>query len=742
MLLLTLFLSPTLLPGIESSSTSQPLQANHDSEDKKDLNHSQNPDEEEKEAMDTLCSVYLARSSVPGGGIGFFTTRAFQKGEIIHPADMPAIPIIDPDFDEQSLDAWINLFKGYWWDSGSSDATRYEASLAIDFQGVVGSFPNTHAILHNIRTGLPDVVPIDDTILNGGHINPGAGGYSINMGRHTIATLNIEPGEELFLEYPVAYTNMLSTKYDIPTYNDYMEALNRLSKILKTFKDKDVSSDPLFDSLLVGVASDKVKSLLPKNHSDLDRILTTWQKKNTGLKDSNENLAIAIANEMSIEKRSVDWLRENGLCVDNIVMKTSQNPKAGRGAFAQRPIRKGEIIVPAPTLQVTDKDAMTIPPFAVVEKDGSSDNNNPGKQLMLNYCFGHDESSLLLCPYSNALLLNHCSSRRPDLHSCFNNDDTGNNNTSPNAEYRWSESWDNGQTLEWLAKDIEDIKAHEGRVPLSFDIVATRNIEAGEELFLDYGAKWEAQWDRHLQDWYVPPGPEIDNDGWINAKEWNEQLYPLNVFSNVFFDDDEVENFLGSVTGTRRDVLFTGCLYNGNGVLDSSAKYWKKDQDPNTPWKSMSTKAVISRFGRPAKKSYDLFDDTNASYADGAFWPCIVMDNNIGGNENKQKDSDGDYYTVRIIQTPFQDMTVWEEMGLPRIITDFPRASIRHFYKPYASDIHFLDAFRRHVDIRDDIFPEKWKDRKECPSSPMKKGIWKEIFAKILDVVQSYFISE
>jgi hypothetical protein len=46
----------------------------------------------------------------------------------------------------------------------------------------------------------------------------------------------------------------------------------------------------------------------------------------------------------------------------------------------------------------------------------------------------------------------------------------------------------------WLKKGLEDIKAASERVPLSFEIVATRDIEVGEEMCLDYGEKWEEAW--------------------------------------------------------------------------------------------------------------------------------------------------------------------------------------------------------------------------------------------------------
>eukprot|EP00550_Attheya_septentrionalis_P001234 CAMPEP_0198283790 /NCGR_PEP_ID=MMETSP1449-20131203/3391_1 /TAXON_ID=420275 /ORGANISM="Attheya septentrionalis, Strain CCMP2084" /LENGTH=79 /DNA_ID=CAMNT_0043980625 /DNA_START=7 /DNA_END=243 /DNA_ORIENTATION=+ len=37
-----------------------------------------------------------------------------------------------------------------------------------------------------------------------------------------------------------------------------------------------------------------------------------------------------------ITKRSVEWLKENGKCLDNIKAGNSTIPEAGRGAFATR----------------------------------------------------------------------------------------------------------------------------------------------------------------------------------------------------------------------------------------------------------------------------------------------------------------------------------------------------------------------------------------------------------------------
>jgi len=98
-------------------------------------------------------------------------------------------------------------------------------------------------------------------------------------------------------------------------------------------------------------------------------------------------------------------------------------------------------------------------------------------QLILNYCLGHNRSSLLLCPNSNANLINHCSDRNKKSHPCGK---TGN----PNAKYQWAQ-WDETSN-EWLKKTIKEME-EEGGHGLVMEVVATRDILEGEEVFIDYG---------------------------------------------------------------------------------------------------------------------------------------------------------------------------------------------------------------------------------------------------------------
>ena len=61
----------------------------------------------------------------------------------------------------------------------------------------------------------------------------------------------------------------------------------------------------------------------------------------------------------------------------------------------------------------------------------------------------------------------------------------------------------------------------------------------------------------------------------------------------------------------------------------------------------------------------------------------------------------------------FEDLT-WEEELRIRILKDFPRASIRHFYLPYKSDLHLPNAFRHHMELKDDIFPKHWQNKQSA----------------------------
>jgi hypothetical protein len=98
--------------------------------------------------------------------------------------------------------------------------------------------------------------------------------------------------------------------------------------------------------------------------------------------------------------RSIEWLEENGKCIDNIYPGQSTINGAGHGAFAKRDLLKGTIISGSPLLHVPFNNAF-MPMYRIYTHEESvyvDTREVVSQQLILNYCFGHSETPLLLCP--------------------------------------------------------------------------------------------------------------------------------------------------------------------------------------------------------------------------------------------------------------------------------------------------------------------------------------------------------
>ena len=194
--------------------------------------------------------------------------------------------------------------------------------------------------------------------------------------------------------------------------------------------------------------------------------------------------------------RTLDWIRNEGNCLDNLIPGLSTLPDAGRGGFAQRFIPKYSMVVPSPLIQIIGRDTLLMYDLTIDEKtrkmkkDNSQGSNqqSTGQQMLINYCFSHPNIDITLCPQSNAVLLNHCSIRKSYGGDCekYNKNEGG--KRGPNAKIRWAgddgrESWD-PNTQNWLKMTMTQIKdlTYSTKRGLSFDIIATRDISPGEEV--------------------------------------------------------------------------------------------------------------------------------------------------------------------------------------------------------------------------------------------------------------------
>jgi hypothetical protein len=207
--------------------------------------------------------------------------------------------------------------------------------------------------------------------------------------------------------------------------------------------------------------------------------------------------------EITRSYRELSWLEENGQCLDNIKVGQSRNPEAGRGAFANRFIPKDGLVAPAPLIHVPDSNVLTMYAPSGVNEKGEALRDLEGpvtSQLLLNYCFGHQESTLVLCPYGHlTAFINH-------------------SHDNPNTQIRWTRKM---RHPGWRHESIEEW-GREKHAGLSFDFVALRDIDEGEEILIDYGEAWEEAWRAHERSF-------IPREDYIPAQELNEMsdlVYP------------------------------------------------------------------------------------------------------------------------------------------------------------------------------------------------------------------------
>lgn len=131
----------------------------------------------------------------------------------------------------------------------------------------------------------------------------------------------------------------------VPLENDFARADALVSRFhYMTTKGRIKSPDLAKDvwSLVETVTSsrDRLLAALPKDVSEVEKVAATGSAK------------YSTPNRV----RSNDWLEENGRCLDNIRPGDSTIPQAGKGAFATRNIKKGEVIAPMPVVQILRKD--------------------------------------------------------------------------------------------------------------------------------------------------------------------------------------------------------------------------------------------------------------------------------------------------------------------------------------------------------------------------------------------------
>lgn len=590
------------------------------------------------------CTTYLAPSSIPNSGLGMYTTIPYNRGDTFH---LPEIGIMLQDRDAHYPKGSNKLLEQYPWGARVLTGGFHEVTTGAAMVPGVGMLANSHLGLANFRhmdawklqieedgTDTMSVEGLQSSTLE----DVGRGSSSYHSRVLFYADKNIQRGEELFVNYGDEWFTAREEWIGvIPSEENYKEADRMIDELFSWVEGHDavVVDHQAYEVLLKDVEKKdkRLRAAFPDNVQD------ALIAKEIGTARFSARSSI----------QSIEWLEENGVCIDNLVSGTSTIAQAGRGAFATRNINKSSVISTTPliTLEREQLQLWEEVDGSVVGVESEKEDKileMVGHQLLLNYCYGHANSSLLLFPYSPTVnFINHGSKEKA------------------NAEIIWSSyPYHKG---EWLNLSLEEVKEL-NKTGLMVDIVATKDISLGEEVLLYYGKDWENSWNEHIKDW--------------TAAE-NEQ-------------DDIIEK---NVTDTLGVHL--------NQRRNSESIIWTVEEQKNQPYPPYLE--TVCRFKPPTEKCQDDNNDYctirwSLSMNEMHDKPCdVISRSSIDGN-------DWYFAHINITDSSSNEMTRYHVEFLPRY-------AIRLINRKYTKDQYSRGVFREVIGLPDGLFPDHWMDLKE-----------------------------
>jgi SET domain len=424
--------------------------------------------------------------------MGMYVGHAsFAEGDVVIDSDL-VVPWFDIQWNVGKMGI-PSLWREYAWNPIIVQGLEEEVEMVDD---VAICSPGAGAVA-NSKWNMVNLEDVENTPRIGmsgvSSESPGAGAFTPYYGRQFRASSTIVPGMELFVDYGEGYFEYRDAYDTVPREEDYvladqlLELFRFLQQIVPslTVSETNISEDLYHLMVHDHPFMSRAMYAMPTNTTTIDHILMTGGTSNATF---NETI------------RTLQWLEENGSCMDNIKDGVSTIPHAGRGAFANRFIPKGGLVAPMPLIHMGDRDVLTMyspKPQKQGKEHTIRDLDLPThQQLLLNYCFGHKDTTLLLCPYGSLTAsINH-------------------SHNQPNARIQWSQhmrhpEWLNQTVLAWQ---------HTMHAGLSFDVVALRDIQEDEEILVDYGLEWETAWQKHVASFDVP------RRGYMPAFEMNAQI--------------------------------------------------------------------------------------------------------------------------------------------------------------------------------------------------------------------------
>lgn len=422
-----------------------------------------------------------------------------------------------------------------------------------------------------------------------------------------------------------------------------------------------------------------------------------FRRQALGLNNESENDDSSSESD-SDGNMNIQQLHQSGICLEgNIHLSISTS--TGRGAFASRLLKKGSTVAPVPVLSLPREELryLRTQEWKKVDKWRIENNGSRGggdevilppgmkwrHQLMLNYCFGHSNSSVLLFPYGPLVnYVNHAPSSEPG----------GEGGVTANIGIRWSEKLNKANDLDPRTMSPSELWKRPSPEGLVMEYFALRDIQPNEEILIAYGSVWSKAWAKHEKQWKDDPNnKKIDG---ANAGGHGNDYSPAYIMEDVISNLRTAEEQL---LFPYPKNIFTACFYSyrrdeSKGGATSTTKWTLNEA---TPW-------TMSR---------GLFDMMNLR-------PCKVIsrepakDRFTSEYNDRQGPPSGKMFYTAIIQNR-PDLPENEQIpkGEKHIVSGIPREAFRFVDKSYTSDEHLEGAFRQNIGLEETgVFPEAWLD--------------------------------
>lgn len=605
------------------------------------------------------CPLWLARSyinakSTNSPKYGLIAGKAYEENSTL-PLSELAIPIIDffGDYNRAKPHGSdvLEFLENFLWTQekiGSLWEGNISAPGIIPGIGVLANYHSTYSNVDFLQASIL-LRERDDELKTPGEASLIRGAVTPYFNATLKATQNIPAGMEIFPDFGDVWDgNLTENLYQDKIYRyDYDIADDIVDKLVDLYeKHPDLSLDLREDimefmlqkvlTMVAGANAKVVNSLIPENPRKLKLV-----------QEAGGTFMYRYRDMIRTDK----WLQSNGFCLDTIRQGVSKIEHAGRGAFANRDIGKGEIITISPMVHVVNRDLLNMYPIEFIENDDNYDveeryneSGGPiGKQIILNYAFGHPESTMIFVPTGPQVTL------------------INNGGSHANGHAKWADYGDPiVNPSEYLDMTVDELASVKESV-LIMNIVADRDILEGEEITINYGNSWQSAWDSYEKKWKETKEGKSHP---LKAEDLREMYYdkPFETPETIK-DNPYPENVL--------TVCFLITTERPDGTLMTNQEF-------GTEINQFVAPMTYEEYDSKSLYSVDVLDRKEAP---GFFYNYTVRANLNNGYEYDFSD-----------------------------VMDVPHSACTFFDTRYSSDIHLPGAFRHPIGMPDSQFSAQWRN--------------------------------